>query len=394
MIENSVPYVVLQSLNDILISVVVPVFDEEAVIGLFHARLASVMEQIGVPWEVIYVNDGSRDRSLPILLGLSTHDPHIAVLNFSRNFGKEIAMTAGFDHAEGDAVIVIDADLQDPPELIPALVAAWREGFDVVYAQRRGREGETWLKKATAACFYRVMQGIGGTARLPLNTGDFRLMSRRACQALLQLREQHRFMKGLFAWVGFPSKAVQYDRAARAAGGTKWNYWKLWNLSLEGITSFTVAPLKVATYVGLLTAFVAVLYGGLIIVRTLLFGNPVPGYPSLLVVVLFLGGGQLVTLGIIGEYLGRVFNETKGRPLYIVERFLKSEASACPVQQGRQTASEGLAHWLDPSVGPATATQLDRRLHEPLQNAGGHTGNRKRRRPDHDNVAASPEMRF
>jgi len=317
-----------QNISDALISIIVPVFDEEAVIELFHARLSAVMESLGAAWEVIYVNDGSRDRSLQLLVELRIRDPHTAIINFSRNFGKEVAMTAGFDHAQGDAVIVIDADLQDPPELIPALVAAWLDGFDVVYAQRRARDGETWLKRATAAGFYRVMQHIGETARLPANTGDFRLMSRRACQALLELREKHRFMKGLFAWIGYPSKAIIYDRAPRAAGYTKWNYWKLWNLSLEGITSFTVAPLKIATYVGLATALVSVLYGGLIIVRTILFGNPVPGYPSLLVVILFMGGGQLITLGIIGEYLGRVFNETKGRPLYLVERFLKSRASA------------------------------------------------------------------
>jgi len=395
MIDNPCPRVAPQSLSDILISVVVPVFDEEAVIELFHARLASVMEKIGAPWEVIYVNDGSHDHSLQLLVELSTRDSHTAVLNFSRNFGKEIAMTAGFDHAEGDAVVVIDADLQDPPELIPALVAAWREGFDVVYAQRRGREGETWLKKVTATGFYRVMQGIGGTARIPLNTGDFRLMSRRACQALLSLREQHRFMKGLFAWVGFPSKAVQYDRAPRAAGGTKWNYWKLWNLSLEGITSFTVAPLKIATYVGLLTALVAILYGGLIIVRTVLFGNPVPGYPSLLVVVLFLGGGQLVTLGIIGEYLGRVFNETKGRPLYIVERFLKSRAAARPVQQGTPIGRVGSTQWAEPTVGAGAAViRLGRSWHEPRQASCAHTGKGRTSESDQGDVAASPEMRF
>jgi len=313
-----------QAVGDALISIVVPVFDEEEVVEQFHARLVSVMERLGARWEVIYVNDGSRDRSLSILLGLHARDPRAAVVNLSRNFGKEVAMTAGLDHTRGDAVIVIDADLQDPPELIPELVAGWREGFDVVYAQRREREGETWFKKVTAAGFYRMMQRIGGPVRLPLNTGDFRLMSRRSCDALLQLRERHRFMKGLFAWVGFTSKAVLYDRAPRAAGSTKWNYWKLWNLSLEGITSFTVVPLKLATYIGLLTALIALLYGGQIVVKTLLFGNPVPGYPSLMAVVLFLGGVQLMTLGIIGEYLGRVFNETKGRPLYIVERHLES----------------------------------------------------------------------
>jgi glycosyltransferase involved in cell wall biosynthesis len=221
--------------------------------------------------------------------------------------------------------VVIDADLQDPPEVIAELVAAWREGFDVVYAQRAARHGEGWLKRATAAGFYRVMQRVGGRVELPKDTGDFRLMSRRAVDALLQLREHHRFMKGLFAWVGFPSRAVLYDRAPRAAGTTKWNWWKLWNLSLEGITSFTVGPLKIATYLGLLTAAGALVYGAVVVVKTVLLGADVAGYPSLMVVVLFLGGVQLTTLGLIGEYLGRIFNETKRRPLYLVERHLPSQ---------------------------------------------------------------------
>ena len=310
------------------ISVVVPAYNEQEVLRAFHARLVPVMEGIGLPWEVVFVNDGSRDATLEIMLALQASDPHVAVVNLSRNFGKEIALTAGLDHAAGsEAVVVIDADLQDPPEVIPDLVAAWRRGFDVAYAQRRVREGETWTKKATAAAFYGLMQRIGGKVQLPPNTGDFRLMSRRAVDALLSLREQHRFMKGLFAWVGFPSVPVLYDRAPRAAGTTKWNYWKLWNLSLEGITSFTLGPLKVATYLGLATAVFASFYGGWIVLRTLIWGNPVAGYPSLMAVVLFLGGVQLMTLGIIGEYLGRVFNETKGRPLYLVERHLPSGAA-------------------------------------------------------------------
>ncbi|SFK44951.1 glycosyltransferase family 2 protein [Falsiroseomonas stagni] len=318
-----------------VLSVVVPAYNEQEVLPSFHARLAPVMEAIGLPWEVVYVNDGSRDRTLTIMEGLKAADPRVALVNLSRNFGKEIALTAGLDHAAAtDAVIVIDADLQDPPEVIPDLVAAWRQGFDVAYARRRAREGETWLKKATAKAFYRVMQKVGGKVELPADTGDFRLISRRALDALLSLREQHRFMKGLFAWVGFPSTPVLYDRAPRAAGETKWNYWRLWNLSLEGITAFTVGPLKVATYLGLFTAIVAGIYGLQLIIRTILFGNPVAGYPSLMAVVLFLGGVQLMTLGIIGEYLGRVFNETKGRPLYIVERHAPSES---PDQ--RQTTS-------------------------------------------------------
>lgn len=312
------------------LSVVVPAYNEQEVLPAFHARLAPVMDAIGLPWEVVYVNDGSRDATLSVMLGLQAADPRVALVNLSRNFGKEIALTAGLDHAAGSqAIIVIDADLQDPPEVIPDLVATWREkGVDVAYAQRRAREGETWLKKATAAAFYRVMEKVSGKVQLPRDTGDFRLMSRRALDALLTLREQHRFMKGLFAWVGFPSAAVPYDRAPRAAGETKWNYWKLWNFSLEGITAFTVGPLKVATYLGLVTAVFAALYGATIVFRTLVWGNPVAGYPSLMAVVLFLGGVQLMTLGIIGEYLGRVFNETKGRPLYIVERHLPSGAEA------------------------------------------------------------------
>jgi len=307
------------------LSVVVPAYNEEEVLPEFHRRLAAAMEGIGLPWEVVYVNDGSRDGTLPLMLSLKAADPRVAVVNLSRNFGKEIALTAGLDHARGaEAIIVTDADLQDPPEVIADLVAAWREGFDVVYAQRRVREGETWFKRASAAGFYRVMQKIGGRVVLPKDTGDFRLMSRRSVDALLQLREQHRFMKGLFAWVGFPSRAVLYDRAPRAAGTTKWNYWKLWNLSIEGITGFTVAPLKIATYLGLVTALFALFYAGVIVFRTLVWGNPVAGYPSLMAVTLFLGGVQLTTLGIIGEYLGRVFNESKGRPLYIVERHLPS----------------------------------------------------------------------
>lgn len=311
------------------LSVVVPLFDEEDVVERFHARLCDAMGGVGESWEVVYVDDGSRDRSLPILLALRARDERVAVVSLSRNFGKEVALTAGLDHARATgAVVVTDVDLQDPPEVIPELVLGWRGGFDVVYAQRRVREGETWAKKATASAFYRLMGRLGGPVRLPPNVGDFRLMSRRSVDALLQLRERHRFMKGLFAWVGFPSVAVPYDRAPRAAGTTKWNYWKLWNLALEGITSFTVLPLKFATYFGSVIAAFAVLYGAFMVARTLAFGNDVPGYPSLVVIMLFLGGVQLMTLGVIGEYLGRIFNETKGRPLYLVERHLPSGTGA------------------------------------------------------------------
>jgi glycosyltransferase involved in cell wall biosynthesis len=306
-------------------SVVIPVCDEAEVLPEFHRRLSTVMELLGT-WEAVYVNDGSRDASLRLLEALHCTERRVAIVNLSRNFGKEIATTAGLEHASGEAVIVIDADLQDPPEVIPALVAAWRDGFDMVYAERRARAGEAFLKRLTAAVFYRLMQRLG-RVQLPRDTGDFRLMSRRVVDAVLQLREQHRFMKGLFAWVGFPTRAVQYDRMPRNAGTSKWNYWELWNLALEGITSFTVMPLKVATYLGLAVALFAVVFGAQLVIRTLLFGNPVAGYPSMMAVILFLGGVQLITLGVIGEYLGRVFNETKRRPLYLVERFIPSEVA-------------------------------------------------------------------
>jgi glycosyltransferase involved in cell wall biosynthesis len=300
--------------------VVVPVFNEAVGIAEFHRRLAAVMATLG-SWQVIYVNDGSTDDTLAILKHLREHDVHVALVNLSRNFGKETAMTAGLDHATGEAIIVIDADLQDPPEVIPYLVAAWRDGYDVVYAQRSVRMGETWLKKTTANLFYRLMQDIGNV-HLPRNTGDFRLMSWRVVEAVRSLREGHRFMKDLFAWVGFPSKAILYERSPRQAGTSKWSYWKLWNFAIEGITSFTVMPLKVASYLGLAVSFFAALFILQLVVRTVLFGNPVAGYPSLMAVVLFLGGVQLLTLGVIGEYLGRIFNETKRRPLYLVESFL------------------------------------------------------------------------
>jgi len=307
-----------------LLSMVIPAFNEEAGIAEFHRRLSSVMERLDFQWEAIYVNDGSRDGTLSVLKKLRTGDSRVGILNLSRNFGKEAAMTAGLDHARGAAIVVIDADLQDPPELIPDLVAGWREGFDMVYAQRRKREGETWVKRITAFLFYRLVRRTG-SFEVPSDVGDFRLMSRRHVDAVLRLREQHRFMKGLFCWVGFPSKGVLYDRSPRYADTTKWNYWGLWNFALEGITSFTIVPLKLATYIGLIVAMFAVVYGGYIVTKTLLFGNPVAGYPSMMAVMLFLGGTQLITLGLIGEYLGRIFNETKSRPLYVIDAFMPSE---------------------------------------------------------------------
>ena len=226
-------------------------------------------------------------------------------------------MTAGLDHARGQAVVVIDADLQDPPELIADFVRLWQGGHDVVYARRTEREGESAAKRATAHLFYRLMNKLADRP-IPADVGDFRLMSRRAVDSLLRMRERHRFMKGLFSWIGYRQIEVTYTRAPRAAGSTKWNYWRLWNLSLEGITSFSIRPLQFASYVGFAISLVSLAYGGFIVVDTLVHGNPVAGYPSLVVIVLFLGGVQLMTLGVIGEYIGRIFNETKQRPLYLV----------------------------------------------------------------------------
>ncbi len=307
-------------------SVVVPTYNEQDSLGEFHSRLSAVLNATGDPWEVVYVNDGSRDATAALLGALYAADPHVAVVSLSRNFGKEAATTAGLDHAGGAAVIVIDADLQDPPEVIPQLIAAWRRGIDMVYATRRQRAGETWMKRTTAALFYRLVNRVS-QVDIPPDTGDFRLMSRRVVEAVRSLREHNRFMKGLFAWVGFTAEQVLYDRAERHAGVSKWNYWKLWNLALEGLTSFTVVPLKVATYVGLLVALGATVYLAEVLVRTLIYGNKVAGYPSLMVVVLFLGALQLIYLGVIGEYLSRVFTETKQRPIYFVDRYKPSRAA-------------------------------------------------------------------
>lgn len=309
-----------------LLSVVVPVFNEQEVLLEFHRRLSVVLDGLGDGAEVVYINDGSHDGTLEILDRLHAADPRVAIINLSRNFGKEIALTAGLDHSRGDAVVVIDADLQDPPELIPTLISRWREGYDVVYATRTDRAGETFLKKLTAKYFYRVIRAVS-RVEIPADTGDFRVLSRRAVDELCRLREHHRYMKGLFAWIGYRQISVPYKRDARYAGSTKWNYFKLWNFALEGITSFTIAPLKAATYIGFLTAVLAVVYALWIVYKTLRFGDPVAGYPSLVTIVLLLGGLQLMTLGIIGEYLGRMFNETKRRPLYLVERFWQAGQS-------------------------------------------------------------------
>lgn len=308
-----------------LLSIVCPAYNEQENLDVFFIAIEAAMLAIGQPFEIVFVNDGSSDTTLDIMMRLRAAKGRVAIVDLSRNFGKEIATTAGLDQAKGDAVVVIDADLQDPPEVIAQMIEGWREGYDVVYARRRERHGDGPIKRFTASLFYKIIHRIG-SVEVPENVGDFRLMSRKAVEAVCSMREHHRFMKGIFAWVGFPSKAITYDRAPRAGGTTKWNYWRLWNLSIEGITSSTLAPLKFSTYFGFATAVAAFLAGLFYVVKTLIFGDPVPGFPTLVVIVLLLGGIQLMTLGVIGEYLGRVFNETKGRPLYFATDIYPSNA--------------------------------------------------------------------
>ena len=303
-----------------LLSIVVPAFNEAPVLRAFHSRISAVLATTDMSSELIYVDDGSSDDTAAILRELRDDDQSIAVIELSRNFGKEVALSAGLDHASGDAVVIIDADLQDPPELIIDFLREWRNGYDVVYGRRTDREGEPWLKVITAKWFYRVINRLSDV-EIPQDSGDFRLLSRRALDALMSLRETHRYMKGLYAWIGFPQKEVPYLRQPRAAGVTKWNYWRLWNFALEGITSFSDVPLKMSTYLGVATSSLAFLYGLYFLLRTMVLGNPVPGYPSLILVVLFLGGVQLICLGIIGEYLARSYNESKGRALYFVKGY-------------------------------------------------------------------------
>lgn len=309
------------------ISVVAPAYNEQDVLQEFYHRVTSVISRLGCSYEIVLVNDGSSDNTLALMHELHKHDPRVTVVDLSRNFGKEIALTAGLDHTHGEVVVILDADLQDPPELIPKMIDGWREGYEIIYGVRTKRDGETWFKKSSASAFYRLIQRVS-RVKIPRDTGDFRLMSRRTISEMAKLREQHRFMKGLFAWIGFPSKPIYYNRDARVAGETKWNYWNLFNLAVEGITSFSIAPLKIATYAGLSVALLSLLYAAVVVWKTLLYGDPVQGYPSLMVVVLFLGGVQLISVGVLGEYIGRIFNEVKMRPLYLINRILPSNLNS------------------------------------------------------------------
>ncbi len=304
--------------NPIDLSIIAPMYNEESNIDYFFETLIPVLSSLCLEYEIICINDGCKDRTLEKLITYHQNNPRIKIISFSRNFGKEIALTAGLHNSNGKAIIPIDTDLQDPPELIAGLVEKWREGYDVVYAVRRRRLGESTFKRLTANVFYRFINFISDTP-IPKDTGDFRLFDRRVVKALNRIPERTRFMKGLFAWVGFKQVGIEYDRQPRYQGQSKWNYWKLWNFAVDGITLFSTFPLRLWSYVGIVVSFLSFVYASFLILRTLIYGIVVPGYASIMVVILFLGGLQLISLGVIGEYLGRVYGETKRRPLYIID---------------------------------------------------------------------------
>ena len=303
------------------ISILIPAYNEQSVLEHLYHRLGKLAnDNKAYEFEFLFVNDGSRDKTLEIIRDYAETDNRVAYVNLSRNFGKEIAMIAGLDHVTGDATVIIDADLQDPPELIPKMIKFWEQGYDDVYAKRNSRDGETWLKKTTSKLYYNLLQKVTHI-QIQKDTGDFRLLDSRCVEALKQMRESQRYTKGMFSWIGYKKQEITYDRDPRAAGETKWNYPKLFNFAIDGITSFTTAPLRISSILGFIVSFIAFVFIIIVVVKKTLFGDPVAGYPSLMAAVLFLGGVQLLSLGIIGEYIGRIFNETKGRPLYFVEEY-------------------------------------------------------------------------
>ncbi|MGF1687917.1 glycosyltransferase family 2 protein [Photobacterium japonica] len=324
-------------------------FNERAVLATCHERVCQALEALNQPCELIYIDDGSTDGSWDIATQLKSKQHQVRTLRLSRNFGKEAAMSAGLKAAQGQAVVLIDADLQDPPELIPAMFDQWCAGFDVVDMQRRQRHGESWFKRFTAATFYKVINQLTDMP-IPENVGDFRLIDRRVVDEINKLPERTRFMKGLFAWPGFKRTTLQFDRDPRLAGETKWNYRKLCHLAFEGITSFSTRPLRLATAAGLLISLVALVLAGTVLIKTLLFGDPVAGYPSMMLVVLILGGVQLLSIGLLGEYVGRIFIESKQRPLFVVmeDKFAEQDrvkygaAEHRHLQRVQHTVAKGL----------------------------------------------------
>ncbi len=309
------------------VTLLIPVYNEEAALPALYERLAGLAARHPeYEWEMLFVNDGSSDATLDEIRGLRAADRRVCYVNLSRNFGKEIAMLAGFDFASGDCCVVMDADLQDPPELVGRMLAYWEQGYDDVYARRRGRGEESWLRRKLSLAFYRLLQRMSRIDVLP-NVGDFRLLDRRCVLAMRRLRERERYTKGLFCWIGYRKKGIDFDRGDRVAGRSSWSFLKLLNLAVEGITSSSTAPLRIATVCGMLCAVSSFLYAIYFVVKTLLYGDAAAGFPTLIVVVLFLGGLQLFSLGVIGEYVGRIFNETKGRPAYLASDYNEEKLS-------------------------------------------------------------------
>ncbi|MEA4968476.1 MAG: glycosyltransferase family 2 protein [Bacteroidaceae bacterium] len=303
------------------VSLLIPAYNEEKVLQLLYQRIKAIIDNLNqYEWEVLFINDGSRDSTLAVLYSIRNQDNRINVLDLSRNYGKEVAMLAGFDYVKGDAVIILDADLQDPPELIPQMLEQWELGYDDVYAKRNSRKGETFIKKKTSQLFYKILQKSTDIP-IQLNTGDFRLLDKSCVKALKQIREANRYTKGMFSWIGYNKKEILFDRDPRAAGETKWNYLKLFSLAIEGITSFTTKPLRISTFIGGIISVLSFIYAIYMLYDTIVYGNDVKGYPSLLVTILFLGGIQLLSLGILGEYIARIFIETKNRPTYFARTY-------------------------------------------------------------------------
>ena len=303
------------------ISIIIPAYNEEESLPMLYERLNKLMNEVtNYEFEVLFVNDGSKDKTIQIIKELREKDKRICYVDFSRNFGKEIAMIAGLDYAKGDCVIFMDADLQDPPELIPELIKYWEEGYDDVYARRSSRKGETWLKKFTSKMYYRVLQSL---TRVPIqkDTGDFRLLDKRCVNALKKLRESQRCSKSMFSWIGYNKKEVMYERDPRIAGSTKWNYRKLIDLAIDGITSFTTSPLRISTYLSIPTFLALFIYFIYVIAKCIATSTFVQAYQAIILLILFFSGIQILLFGIIGEYLGRIFNETKNRPLYFVNEY-------------------------------------------------------------------------
>ncbi|HWT12185.1 MAG TPA: glycosyltransferase family 2 protein [Allosphingosinicella sp.] len=308
-----------------ILSLIVPVKDEEEAIAPFVARVAPILDGLFAEpsahpaWEILFVDDGSEDNTLAAILLAHQRDQRVRALSLSRNFGKEAALTAGLDHASGRAIIPIDVDLQDPPEVIGAMLGKWREGYEVVYGVRTNRQTDSLPKRLTADLYYRAHNYLSSD-KIPEHAGDFRLLDRSVVEIIRAMPERNRFMKGLFAWSGFRQTAVQYERAPRAVGETKFRYWKLWTLALDGLTSASTMPLRIWSYIGLVIAFFSLLFAIYVVVKTVFFGSDVAGYPSLMVAILFFASLQLISLGVMGEYVGRILIETKRRPLYVIRK--------------------------------------------------------------------------